>query len=291
MSEKSDKSEDSQNNHKTPAVKVTSELTIRIISALLLGVFTIYLSYYSWESFLALMALTAVLLVWEWGKLTNNDTPLQLLIQGGTICVSLIAFLSDETPLFFASIIGGSLLAVWSTHYWWRSKWALLGLFYVGMPIISFLYLRSDDNYGFYAILFIFLVVWGTDTAAYFTGRHFGGAKLAPVVSPGKTRSGAIGGLFAGLIIGALVAMAIDAQPIILGLIGLFLSAISQVGDLAESAIKRHFGVKDSGNLIPGHGGLFDRLDGVIFAAVAAAIIAYLHPHETPAKALLLWMQ
>ena len=268
---------------------ISQEVLVRVISALVLGGVTLFLAYFSWTSFLALCAVIGVWMSVEWGKLTNNDTPLQLAIQIGTITIALLAFILKEPPLFFASLIGGAFLAAWAAHYWWRSKWALLGLAYVGGPVLSFLYLRDDPLYGFYAVLFILLVVWGSDTAAYFAGRHFGGKKLAPQISPGKTWSGSLGGLFAGLIIGALFAISINAEPVILGLIGLVLSAVSQVGDLAESAIKRHFGVKDSGTLIPGHGGILDRLDAVVFAVVGAALIAMMRSHESPAQGLLFW--
>ena len=268
---------------------ISKEVLVRLISALVLGGVTIFLAYYSWGSFLGLCALMGVWMSVEWGKLTNNDTPMQLAIQIGTVTICVLAFVLKEPPLFFASLIGGAFLAAWAGHYWWRSKWALLGLVYVGGPVLSFLYLRDDPLFGFYAVLFIFLVVWGSDTAAYFAGRHFGGKKLAPAISPGKTWSGSIGGLFSGLIIGVLFAISINAEPVILGLIGLVLSAISQVGDLAESAIKRHFGVKDSGTLIPGHGGILDRLDAVVFAVVGAALIAFMRGHESPAQALLFW--
>ena len=268
---------------------MSKEVVVRLISALVLGAVTLFLAYFSWASFLGLCALIGVWMSVEWGKLTNNDTPLQLAIQIGTITIALLAFVLKEPPLFFASLIGGAFLAAWAAHYWWRSKWALLGLVYVGAPVLSFLYLRDDPLYGFYAVLFILLVVWGSDTAAYFAGRHFGGKKLAPTISPGKTWSGSIGGLFAGLIIGALYAISINAEPVILGLIGLVLSALSQVGDLTESSIKRHFGVKDSGTLIPGHGGILDRLDAVVFAVVGAALIAMVRSHESPSQALLFW--
>ena len=268
---------------------MSKEVVVRLISALVLGAVTLFLAYLSWASFLGLCALIGVWMSVEWGKLTNNDTPLQLAIQIGTITIALLAFVLKEPPLFFASLIGGAFLAAWAAHYWWRSKWALLGLVYVGAPVLSFLYLRDDPLYGFYAVLFILLVVWGSDTAAYFAGRHFGGKKLAPTISPGKTWSGSIGGLFAGLIIGALYAISINAEPVILGLIGLVLSALSQVGDLSESSIKRHFGVKDSGTLIPGHGGILDRLDAVVFGVVGAALIALVRSHESPAQALLFW--
>lgn len=267
----------------------TKELLLRSLSAVVLVVAALYLTQHSFMTFLILAAIIALLMVWEWGNLTNNDTPLQLAIPAITTLTATSAFLTKEWPLFFASLIAGGFLSVWATHYWWRSKWALLGLFYVCLPTISLLYLRSDAKYGFEAVLCLFLIVWATDTAAYFAGRYFGGKKLAPAISPGKTWSGAIGGTFAGLLTGALVAISMNSEPVILALIGLLLSVIAQAGDLAESAIKRHFGVKDSSNLIPGHGGVLDRLDGIVTASVAAALISGLHNFAQPGQGLLIW--
>lgn len=265
------------------------ELLVRSISAVILATVALYMTHYSYTTFVIFSVTVLVLMSHEWARLTNNDSPLQLLSQLGTVLLIVTAFLLYEWIFFITLIIGGAFLSSWSTHYWWRSKWALLGLLYVTLPILSMIYLRSDPNYGFQAILFLFFVVWGTDTAAYFTGRHFGGKKLAPAISPGKTWSGFYGGLFAGLIIGALFAISINQSPILLSFVGLFLSAISQLGDLSESAIKRHFGVKDSGHLIPGHGGILDRFDGVIFAAIGAGLIALLHNYKVPGEALLFW--
>lgn len=265
------------------------ELVKRILSAIVLAALTLGLTWGGFESFLSLCAIMGLLLVWEWAKLTNNDTPLELSISAGAIALAVFAFVTREWPLLLAATIGGIGLSLWATHYWWRSKWSLLGLFYITLPILSLIYLRKDPDYGFFAVIFILLVVWASDTAAYFAGRHFGGAKLAPQISPSKTWSGATGGLFAGLITGVLFAISIDAEPIILGLIAAILSAAGQLGDLVESAIKRHFGVKDSSGLIPGHGGLLDRLDGIIFASVVAALIAIIRDLDAPAQALLLW--
>lgn len=268
---------------------LTKELLLRSLSAVVLVIVALFMAKHSFMTFLILAALIALLMVWEWGKLTNNDTPLQLAIPAVTTLTAASAFLTKEWPLFFASLIAGGFLSVWATHYWWRSKWALMGLFYVSLPTISLLTLRQDQTYGFEAVLYVFLVVWATDTAAYFAGRYFGGKKLAPAISPGKTWSGAIGGTFAGLLTGALLAISLNSEPVILALIGLLLSVVAQAGDLAESAIKRHFGVKDSGNLIPGHGGVLDRLDGIVTASVAAALIGGLHNFASPGQGLLIW--
>jgi phosphatidate cytidylyltransferase len=120
-------------------------------------------------------------------------------------------------------------------------------------------------------VLVLLLIVWATDIAAYLAGRLIGGPKLAPAISPGKTWSGAAGGLAGALVV------AVVASPGAWGLaMAAVLSVVSQMGDLMESGIKRHYGVKDSGKLIPGHGGLLDRLDGVLTAAPVAAVLALL---------------
>ena len=130
---------------------------------------------------------------------------------------------------------------------------------------------RSPD--GFASVLFVFCVVWASDIGAYVVGRLVGGPKLAPAVSPGKTRSGAIGGLVAAVGVGLLFARGAQGDYGVAALAAGSLGVAAQTGDLLESAVKRHFGVKDSGNLIPGHGGLLDRLDAVLTAAPLAAII------------------
>jgi phosphatidate cytidylyltransferase len=151
--------------------------------------------------------------------------------------------------------------------------------------------LRNDAQYGFLAIAFLFAVVWATDIVAYFVGRAVGGPKLAPRISPKKTWSGAVGGTVAA--VGAALTLAIVAGlpnlPAV-GLIAAAASALAQAGDLFESALKRRFGAKDSGHLIPGHGGLMDRLDGFVAAAVFATLIGLIHGGvDEPARGLLVW--
>jgi phosphatidate cytidylyltransferase len=152
--------------------------------------------------------------------------------------------------------------------------WGLAGVLYAAALYYSVLVLRQDALYGLHAILFLFAVVWGADIGAYFAGRTLGGPKLAPRISPKKTWSGFGGGLITAALAGALVLKVMGVAPggwhIALALV---LAVGSVLGDLFESGFKRHFGVKDSGSLIPGHGGFLDRLDGFVIAAVLAAII------------------
>ena len=152
------------------------------------------------------------------------------------------------------------------------------------------LVLRADAQHGALAVLWLLAVVWSTDIAAYFCGRLIGGPKLWPSVSPNKTWSGSIGGALFGTIAG-LVTLHLAGVP--LGWpaapVALMASIVSQGGDLFESSMKRRFGVKDSGHLIPGHGGLMDRLDGFIAAAAFALVVGLLRDPATPAAGLLVW--
>ena len=155
--------------------------------------------------------------------------------------------------------------------------WAGAGVLYAGALVVGVNLLRASPAYGLPAILWLFAVVWGTDVLAYFGGRLIGGSKLWPSVSPGKTWSGAIVGAVAGALLGSLVAAVATpggARFLPMTMLGLVVSVVSQLGDLFESAMKRRAGVKDSSRLIPGHGGLMDRLDGFIAATAVAAILA-----------------
>lgn len=149
------------------------------------------------------------------------------------------------------------------------------GVLYVGIASVALVWLRGDGAAGRANVLFLVFVVWASDIGAYLAGRLIGGPKLIPAISPAKTWSGAMGGLVAAMLVGEAAGQAMAAAPpgraaLVAGLLGM----AAQVGDLLESAIKRHFGVKDSGWLIPGHGGLLDRLDGLLTAAPAAAGLA-----------------
>lgn len=169
--------------------------------------------------------------------------------------------------------------------------WLAAGIVYAGGLVFAPIILRQDAALGFAAIVFLFAVVWATDVAAYFAGRALGGPKLWPAVSPKKTWSGAIGGLLGGAAAGVLVVkLAGLAISPMLVLVALGLSVVSQGGDLLESAIKRRFDAKDASQLIPGHGGLMDRLDGFLTAAAAAVMVGLLRGGlEGPARGLLVW--
>ena len=152
------------------------------------------------------------------------------------------------------------------------------GLIYFGIVVIAILSARGTESLGIWAGVFLGSVIWLTDTGAFFTGRQVGGEKLAPDISPGKTWSGALGGFALGTLAGVVLWHFITMSPWWLGLLfAAVMSVLGQVGDLAESALKRRFRIKDSGDIIPGHGGLMDRLDSVTFGALFLYAVGALH--------------
>jgi phosphatidate cytidylyltransferase len=169
--------------------------------------------------------------------------------------------------------------------------WIASGTIYAAAMFAAPVILRSDPAFGLLAIVLLFAIVWSTDIFGYFAGRAIGGPKLMPAVSPKKTWSGAIAGTLGAMIVAVLVAKLFGSfSTVAIAAVALLLSVCAQAGDLFESWIKRKFGVKDSSQLIPGHGGVMDRLDGFWAAAVVGCIIGLLRGgFDAPARGLLVW--
>jgi phosphatidate cytidylyltransferase len=271
-------------------------LLLRVISALVLAPLAIGVAYVGGALFIVFWAIAALAIEWEWRRIID-DTSLYTL----TLALAAIAFIAFEfisaggpiqpvnlavaiTALLVAMLFAGSL----AEHRW---RWVAGGIFYACVLLLAAGILRGDRQLGFAAVLFLFAVVWATDILGYFVGRLLGGPKLYPALSPKKTWSGALGGAFGAMFTGYAVAKySFSANSLAIVPLALLLSAISQAGDLFESAVKRKFGTKDAGVVIPGHGGLMDRLDGFLAAAVAAAIIGLARGGaEAPARGLLIW--
>jgi len=264
---------------------------LRILSSLVLAPLAIAAAYFGGLAFLAFWASAALIVLWEWDTLVCTQDRNSVLATGAATLVGAGLLLAFGRPgVAVTLIILGSLgVAALASNV--RRLWCAAGLAYAATIMIAPVLLRHDENLGFAAILFLFVIVWLTDITAYFVGRAVGGPKLMPRVSPNKTWSGAIGGTVAAVVGGVIVA----GQFGIVGLVpaaavALLLSVASQAGDLVESAIKRRLGAKDASQLIPGHGGLMDRLDGFVAAAGAGALIGLAHGGiDAPARGLMVW--
>jgi phosphatidate cytidylyltransferase len=267
------------------------ELALRICSALVLVPLALGAAYLGGWPFAVLWGLAAMVVLWEWNSLVAGSDQRIVLMTGGASLALAIALVLTGHLLAAVIVLAISTLGVASLAPAKRRTWIAAGVPYAGALGVAPMVLRSDNGEGFLAVIFLFAVVWTTDIAAYFAGRAIGGPKLMPRVSPNKTWSGAIGGTLAAVV----VALALAKVTALTGLfaiamLAVILSICAQGGDLFESFLKRRFGAKDSGHLIPGHGGLMDRLDGFVTASVVAALIGLLRGgFEAPGRGLLVW--
>jgi phosphatidate cytidylyltransferase len=228
-----------------------SNLMLRVFSSLALAPLAVIAAYFGGIFFVVFWIVAASIVLWEWVRL-----------------------------LIGAKLRGFALI-----------DWLAGGVAYAGVLLFAPLILRRDPSLGMVAILFLFAIVWVTDVAAYFAGRAVGGPKLWRAISPKKTWAGAIGGTVAGVAAGILTVRlaGVSITPMLV-VLACLLSAVAQGGDLLESAVKRHFGAKDASQLIPGHGGLMDRLDGFMTAAAVAAAVGVIRGgFDAPARGLLVW--
>jgi phosphatidate cytidylyltransferase len=249
-------------------------LLMRVIAAVVLAPLAIAIAYAGGWLWLGFVTLAAIGLYVEWLTIVGARTPRVtaagvMALFGAAVWLGLGRI--GATYVFVA--LGVILAALLSPH---RRGWAALGGCYAFAALIASVAVRLDPVWGFTALMFVLLIVWVTDIGGYFAGRGIGGPKLWPRVSPKKTWAGAIGGFAASLMVAAGFAAFGLGKTLPLLLLGAVLSIGSQLGDLFESAVKRRFGVKDSSHIIPGHGGLLDRLDGFVAAVVLAAIFGFL---------------
>jgi phosphatidate cytidylyltransferase len=250
------------------------DLPARIGAAVVLMVVALGVAWAGGYWFCAFWLGAALVVHWEWQNLIGGPNR-QLRILFGTAGLVVAAPLATNDAVFWAAVAllaGAAAAALVSATRPPASLMSGAGVFYAGAMLISVCLLRASWPYGFVAVLWLFAVVWGADVMAYFGGRLVGGPKLWPRVSPAKTWSGFCIGVLCGAAAGLFAAPA-ESSSFALFALGLVTGVVAQGGDLFESALKRRFGVKDSGHLIPGHGGLMDRLDGFIAATVFVAFV------------------
>ena len=274
-----------------PPAAGRSNLMLRIVSSLVLAPLAIAAAYFGGLVFFAFWAVAALAVLWEWQTLVCADERNPVLATGAVaLAGSGLLIMLDRPGIAIALIVLGCFGAAALASNT-RRMWCAAGVVYAAGLLVAPVLLRRDASFGFAAILFLFVIVWLTDITAYFVGRAVGGPKLMPRVSPNKTWSGAIAGTVASMIGGVIVASQFDIGGLAgAAVVAFVLSIVSQVGDLAESAVKRQFNAKDASQLIPGHGGLMDRLDGFVAAAVAGALIGMAHGgFDAPARGLMVW--
>lgn len=267
-----------------------SNLQLRVISAVVLAVIALGLTWLGGLPFRLLCAAMSAMIFYEWTRMSRPSAAKGLGFLPEVLVVVFIGALIAGLPAPWLLLLVVILIAVTAAAALVRKtgQWEASGLAYASVSGLSLALLRDGDHSGLVAILFLFAVVWATDIFAYFVGRAVGGPKLAPSISPGKTRSGALGGAVGGVVAGLVLAAVAGAGNLaLLGLVALVLSVVAQAGDLFESWVKRRHGRKDSGVLIPGHGGVMDRVDGLVAAALALYVIGWISAGaEHPAQGL-----
>jgi phosphatidate cytidylyltransferase len=258
-----------------PAEQGSRNLLMRVLAAVVLAPIAIAIAWFGGWLWILLVMLATIGLYLEWLTIVGLVREWRAAVPGvAALAIAGICLIAGRLDAALIVLgIGLVAVAVLSPE---RRNWSATGFLYAAAAQIASVLVRHDPASGFAALFFVLLVVWAADIGGYFAGRGIGGPKLWPRVSPKKTWAGAIGGFIGSLAVaGAFAAAGAGKSGHLLGL-GAFLSVVSQLGDLFESAVKRRFGVKDSSHIIPGHGGLMDRLDGFVAAVVAAAILGFL---------------
>jgi len=268
-----------------------SELALRVCSALVLVPLAIGIAYLGGWPFALFWGAAAMGVLWEWIALVARSDQRSVLLTGGASLALAVALVATGHLLAAVVVLAMGAIGAASLALAERRIWVAGGIPYAGALALAPIVLRAEDEDGFLAMIFLFAIVWATDIGAYFVGRALGGPKLVPQVSPNKTWAGALGGLIASVVVAVAVAKVAALTALFaLAMLAVVLSVFAQGGDLFESFLKRRFHAKDSGRLIPGHGGLMDRLDGFVSASAAAALIGLARGgFEAPGHGLLVW--
>lgn len=257
---------------------------LRVISALVLAPLPIAAIWFGSPWLPLLTAFAAMVMAWEWGRLCRGGRFGRsglILVSAVLISVAVAAFAAARLALGIAVL--GAVVVFWAARARrdLDPQWTAFGALWVALPCISLLWLARDGSTGRATLLWVLAVVWATDIGAYAIGRAFGGPRLAPRWSPHKTWAGLTGGVLCAALTGWATAAWLEISPALpVVLVSAGLAVIGQFGDLAESVAKRRFGVKDSSGLIPGHGGLLDRLDGLLAVIPVVALLTLIGGHS-----------
>jgi phosphatidate cytidylyltransferase len=255
----------------------TDPLLLRAVSALVLAPLPVAAIWFGWPWLPLLTGAAAAVMAWEWGRLCRKGHFGQTGIMLVAVVLAAVAAAAlDSAGLALGTALVGAGLVLWAAR---RTReiepqWTAIGALWVALPCVSLLWLARDGPAGRSTLLWLLAIVWATDIGAYTVGRALGGPRLAPRWSPRKTWTGLVGGAVCAGLTGWATAAWLETTPALpLVLVSVGLAIVEQFGDLAESAAKRRFGVKDSSGLIPGHGGLLDRLDGLLVVVPVVALL------------------
>lgn len=242
-------------------------LLTRVIAALILAPLVLLAIWFGGLWLDGLMVMAAGLMGWEWARICGEGR----IGLGGILSILAlvgvpVAFALGISQHALYELLVGTAVAAAATALSRPRQvpWIGLGTLYIGLACLAFLWLRAVPQEGRELVFWLLAVVWATDTGAYFAGRGLGGPRLAPKISPNKTWSGLIGGMVAAGLAGVAASFLLDREPLPMAGAGMILAIVAQGGDLLESWCKRRFGVKDSSHIIPGHGGILDRVDGLL---------------------------
>ncbi len=258
-----------------PPASRWADLRLRVLSAAVLAPLALGCIWVGGAAFAVLLAAITAGLAYEWLDLCRQRTPRAIALFVA-LPVTVLVTAADGARLALGLLAAATIAGILVGGGMSRGRPLAFGFPYLGLGGVALIWLRQPPVSGGANVIVLLLIVWASDIGAYLTGRAIGGPRLAPAISPGKTWSGAIGGLAAAAATGLVASSALANGPISWRAVGFaaLIGVVSQIGDLFESQLKRHFGVKDSGHIIPGHGGLLDRLDGVLTAAPTAALLA-----------------
>ena len=265
-----------------------SELTLRIVAAVFMAPAGVFVVLQGGLWLITATAVCAVIAAYEWWRMTNASIGRKDSLPG--LLLMSLAFASVCSGalglkwVVGVSITSSLLMLIWGSILQFRPLALMFGGLYVTLPFGAFIHIREDWPQGAVTLLICMLLVWTTDIAAFLAGRGFGGPRIAPQKSPNKTWTGSLGALVCTVLAGAALARFANLPLIYMCVIAGMLSIIAQGGDLLESWFKRKFGVKDASGVIPGHGGVLDRLDSLMAVVVFAAIAGALAPNIVPAN-------
>jgi phosphatidate cytidylyltransferase len=281
--------DDSEETERGWVARLGGDFAVRLVTGIAIAAGAALIVFSGPSAFAVLVVAASLLVGWEWGRLVHGpDIGILVAVQLGTVAIAGVLAASGFVGLGLLGLPIGAILAT-LLSLGRNSFLAALGVLYAGFPAVVLIWLRSDPAQGLLAVIFLILIVAVADTAAFVSGRLLRGPLLWPKVSPNKTWSGFAGALAASAVVGALFGLAVPgASALRLAAAGALLALVAHAGDLAESALKRRFGAKDAGSLLPGHGGVMDRVDGLVAAASAVGLAAIAIDMHSPARALLL---